>query len=115
MGTFTVKSRLPQIAREITRAARAAVKEEGAEMKEEARAACPVSDNNAPGHVHTRDTIEAEISRDGLGVELGAGGAILFIEFGTSHAAARPVLRPVAATSRKRLPRRLSKALKKVG
>lgn len=46
-----------------------------------ARQDCPVSDNNAPGHVHTRDTIKVIRGEDG-NLEVVAGGAAIYIEFG---------------------------------
>ncbi len=72
------------------RALRLKAANEAADM---ARALCPVSDNNTPGHVHTRDTIRVETEANG-DVKVLADGAALWIELGREAAPASPFLLP---------------------
>ena len=54
-----------------------------------------MSDNDEPGHVHTRDTIRRETGEEGTTSAV-MGGAGVYPEFGTSRMAAHPVLTPAA-------------------
>ncbi|MGA9994655.1 MAG: hypothetical protein WBP93_04525 [Pyrinomonadaceae bacterium] len=77
------------IAKSMALSARAANLETAQRMTEQMRRDCPVSDNNEPGHVHTRDTIEARASEDGSAT-VEAGGAAVWINFGTYKTPAHP-------------------------
>lgn len=80
--------------------------EEGARF---ARALCPVSDNNAPGHVHLRDTIRVEVGGPTGDVTLAAGDEAkgvrhaLHVEFGTVFRAPSPYFLPGLARAKRRL------------
>jgi hypothetical protein len=70
----------------------------GAEM---ARALCPVSSNNKPGHTHLRDTIGVEVDEQTGAASIVAGdesrgvtlAEVLAVEFGTMHEAAHGFIR----------------------
>ena len=76
---------------------------------------CPVSDNDEPGHVHTRDTIAVESNARGDVQKLVAGGASLFLEFGTVHMDAQPFLRPAVAEVKPELMKDLRRILRHYG
>jgi hypothetical protein len=67
-----------------------------------ARSLCPVSNNNAPGHTHLRDTIGVEVDAETGAAQIVEGDEsrgvtlerALAVEFGTMHMAARPHMRP---------------------
>jgi hypothetical protein len=86
----------------IPRGAGVGLRQAAEEIAGIARANCPVSDNNEPGHVHTRDTIIAR-GVNGSRTDVVVGGAGSLIEFGTSRMGARPFLLPAAESVRARL------------
>lgn len=94
MPTTITKNRYQEIERKIEEAARKRSLQMSQEIAELARQECPVSDNNEPGHVHTRDTIEVVEVDNGYSVEV--GGAAVWIEFGTHLWEGHPFLMPAA-------------------
>ncbi len=95
----------------IARGAGVGLRQAAEEVVEIAQANCPASDNNDPGHIHTRDTIVAR-GVNGHRTDVAVGGAGVLIEFGTSQTGARPFLIPAAESVRARLAAIVGSAVK---
>ncbi|MGB9180634.1 MAG: hypothetical protein WCB68_15485 [Pyrinomonadaceae bacterium] len=98
-----------EIAKRMIDGVRAANMETAQEIAEEARRGCPVSGNNEPGHVHTRDTITAKANEDGSAI-VEAGGAAIFIELGTRFTSPHPFFIPAIEAAQRRHWKRVKEA-----
>ena len=106
MSALTVKmvkrgDKFYQMERRAPSAARNASFKTARAVRTVARQLSPVSDNNEPGHVHMRDTIEVvEVSETRHAVVVDKEYAS-FVENGTVHQDAQPFLRPAFELCRK--------------
>lgn len=79
-------------------------------LKKRARELAPVSNNNEPGHVHLRDTIDAWIQ--GSLVILAASAPYAgFVEYGTRFQSAHPFMTPAIEEARQMLSDRIGELL----
>jgi hypothetical protein len=107
--TFKLVSRVPEAKRNLQAGVDEAVKGQVEVAADICKQLTPRSDNNAPGHVHTQDTITVHRNARG-NYSLRAGGAMKFLEFGTMYYAALAPMR----TSLNAVKPKLIEALKRM-
>jgi hypothetical protein len=107
--TFKLVSRVPEAKRNLQAGVDEAVRTQAENAKSICVQLTPRSNNDAPGHVHTQDTVH--VARLGPAhYALRAAGAMRFLEFGTMYYAALAPMR----TSLNSVKPKLLEALKRM-